>query len=197
MATRLHLGGLAPTTMQAVNLLDAFGADYIIIETVGVGQDEVEVVELAMTTLVILVPSMGDDIQSIKAGVMEIADIFVVNKADLSGVEKTLYELQSMLGIASLDKKPEIVQTMASRDEGIEELYSAIKRHQEYIKSDNLMGKKTRNMARNQIQNILIEQCLDRFIRSDGRKDDFEKLVKEVSERRISPFKAVFDILGD
>ena len=197
MATRLHLGGLAPTTMQAVNLLDAFGADYIIIETVGVGQDEVEVVELAMTTLVLLVPSMGDDIQSIKAGIMEIADVFVVNKSDLSGVEKALYELESMLGITTIEKKPEIVKTIASRNEGIEDLYMALKRHQDYNRSGNILGRKRLNMARNQIRNILIELCLDRYIRADGKRDCFEDLVKEVSGRRLSPFKAVNKLLGE
>jgi len=197
MATRYHLGGLAPTTMQAVNLFDAFGADYVIIETVGVGQDEVEVVELAMTTLVLLVPSMGDDIQSIKAGIMEIADILVVNKADLTGVEKTIYELESMLGIASVNKKPEIIKTIASHDNGIDDLYHAIKKHQEYIKSEGLMSKKTYNMARNQIKNILIERCLDKFIRSKEKKIVFENLTKEVAERRLSPFHAVNNLLGE
>ncbi|MBU1626358.1 methylmalonyl Co-A mutase-associated GTPase MeaB [bacterium] len=195
MATRMHLGGLAPTTIQAVNLFDAFGADYIIIETVGVGQDEVEVVELAMTTIVLLVPSMGDDIQSIKAGIMEIADIFVVNKADLTGVEKTIYELQSMLGISSVEKKPEIVKTKATLDEGFDDLCSAIKRHREYIKSEKLIGKKAWNMARNQIQNILIEKFLDIHIRAENKKVEFENLVTEVSERRMSPYKAAGYIL--
>jgi LAO/AO transport system kinase len=195
MASRLHLGGLAPTTMQTVNLLDAFGADYIIIETVGVGQDEVEIVELAMTTMVVLVPSMGDEIQSIKAGIMEIADIFIVNKADLSGIDKTVYELESMLGIAPLARKPDIVKTIGTLDYGIDDLCSSLKGHQNLIRNGDLIYSKAKNMARKEIQNIFIEYCLDKYFRSPKMKETIDSLTEEVSNRKISPYQAVSNIL--
>jgi LAO/AO transport system kinase len=136
MGARGHLGGLAVASREAVRLLAAYGFDDVILETVGVGQSELEVAGVADTTLVVLAPGAGDGVQMIKAGIMEIADVFVVNKADLPGYERTVQEIRSMLNMGpKLAWKPPIVPTVASRGEGIEELAGAIERHRAYLES--------------------------------------------------------------
>src|SRR5436309_1672998 len=134
MATRGFLGGLAKATNDVVDLLDASGFDVVLVETVGVGQDEVEVIRTVQTNVVILVPGMGDDIQAIKAGIMEIGDIFVVNKADRPGADKTVTEVTMMMSLVEEHAEwlPPIVKTVATRGEGIEELDDAIQRHYGY-----------------------------------------------------------------
>src|SRR5262249_20252955 len=127
MATRGHLGGLAAATSHVLSVLSASGKDVILLETVGVGQDEVEIVGTADVSLVVLVPGLGDEVQALKAGIMEIADVFVVNKADRDGVDRVVAEIQSMLSMASQHGHvPEIVQTVATSDQGIDVLLRAV-----------------------------------------------------------------------
>ena len=136
MGARGHLGGLSLASREAVRLLAAYGFEMVILETVGVGQSELEVAGIADTTLVVLAPGSGDGVQMIKAGIMEIADVFVVNKADLPGYERTVQEIRSMLNMGpKLAWKPPIVPTVASRGEGVEELTAAVLRHREYMAS--------------------------------------------------------------
>src|SRR5258706_426146 len=148
MATRGSLGGLARTTADVATVLDASGRDLIMIETVGVGQDEVDIVRLADITVVILVPGMGDDVQTIKAGIMEIADIFVINKSDREGAERVEREIRALQSLAQRHDEwtPPIVKTVASEGKGIEELAAAIARYDEYLAGAGLaLKKKTRN----------------------------------------------------
>src|SRR5437762_8434721 len=137
MATRGFLGGLAKATNDVVDVLDASGFDVVIVETVGVGQDEVDVIRTVQTNIVILVPGMGDDIQAIKAGIMEIGDVFVVNKADRPGADKTVTEVTMMMSLVEEhgDWVPPIVKTVASQSQGIEELDAAIGKHYDYLAS--------------------------------------------------------------
>src|SRR5207248_6052258 len=137
MATRGFLGGLAKATNDVVDILDASGFDVVLVETVGVGQDEIEVIRTVQTNVVVLVPGMGDDIQAIKAGIMEIGDVFAVNKADRAGADKTVNEVTMMMGLVEEhgDWIPPIVKTVASRGEGIAELDDALQKHLGYIKT--------------------------------------------------------------
>jgi LAO/AO transport system kinase len=152
MASRGHLGGLAWTTPQALRVLDAAGCDVILVETVGVGQSEVEVAGLADTTVVLLAPGMGDGIQAAKAGILEIGDVYVVNKADRDGADNTVRELRSMLSLGEKRPadawKPPIVKTVASRGEGLPDLLGALDQHLEWLRSSGqLHGRRLRRAA--------------------------------------------------
>src|SRR5512139_4070435 len=168
MATRGHFGGLTRSTADAIIVLDAMGKDVIIVETVGVGQDEVDIVHSAHTTVVVTVPGMGDDIQAIKAGLMEIGDLFVVNKADREGAAKTLRELRFMLQM-SADKyrdagwMPPVIDAMALEDQGVAELYQAILDHRSYLLAhgrDKLM-KVENARAKSQLLGLISENLME------------------------------------
>src|SRR5262249_28364641 len=159
MATRGFMGGIAKATNDVVDLLDAAGFDIVLVETVGVGQDEVEVIRTVQTNVVVLVPGMGDDIQAIKAGIMEIGDAFAVNKADRPGADKTVTEVTMMMGLVEEhgDWMPPIVKTVASRGEGIEELDDAIGRHFEYLGKSGELDRRNRERVRIRINTLLKE----------------------------------------
>src|SRR6195256_3866536 len=164
MATRGFLGGLAKATNDVVDLLDASGFDIVLVETVGVGQDEVEVVRTVQTNVVVLVPGMGDDIQAIKAGIMEIGDIFVVNKADRPGADKTVTEVTMMMSLVEEhgDWVPPIVKTIAPKSEGIEELDAAIQEHFDYLKRSGELDRRNRERVRIRIETQLKEKFMQR-----------------------------------
>jgi LAO/AO transport system kinase len=198
MATRGNLGGLARSTVDAVSILDAAGYAKIIIETVGVGQDEVEVVKAANVSVVVLVPGMGDDIQAIKAGIMEIGDIFVINKADREGVNTTEKELQALLSLAMRDDawEPPIVKTIATESKGIEELAAAISKFQEFhSQSDSTLGRRTA-IARWRILELLRERLVAQTLESDSAAERLDRLAGEVASRRRDPYSAVEELLG-
>ena len=161
MATRGAMGGLTPATHDAVDVLDAAGFDWILVETVGVGQDEVDVVRSVETVLVVTVPGLGDDIQAIKAGIMEIADVFVINKADRDGVEKTSRDLQMMVSMTEDHSRlPPILKTVASRGEGIDEVFSAIRDHRQWLRESGELQIRRRRHLRLRVENILKERVL-------------------------------------
>src|SRR4029079_10509675 len=157
MATRGFLGGLAKATNDVVDLLDASGFDIVIVETVGVGQDEVEVIRTVQTNVVVLVPGMGDDIQAIKAGIMEIGDIFVVNKSDRPGADKTVTEVTMMMSLVEEhgDWVPPIVKTVASLGKGVDELDAAIVKHYEHIAASCELDRRNRERVRIRIETLL------------------------------------------
>jgi LAO/AO transport system kinase len=198
MATRGNLGGLARATVDALTVLDAAGYSRIIVETVGVGQDEVEVVKAADVSIVVLVPGMGDDIQTIKAGLMEIGDIFVINKADREGVFVTEKELQALLSLAERHDgwTPPIVKTVATENKGIEELAQAI----EAFRASQLTGKvnneRRRAIARWRILELLREQLVARVLESQQTSDKLERLAEEVATRQRDPYSAVEELLA-
>ena len=197
MATRGNLGGLARATVDAVAILDAAGYSKIIVETVGVGQDEVEIVKAADVSVVVLVPGMGDDIQAIKAGIMEIGDVFVINKADRDGVYATEKELESLLSLASRDDGwgPPIVKTIATENSGIPELADAITRFSESQRGSEMSGTRRRAIARWRIVELLRERLLADAIGSQTSSAALERLADEVATRRRDPYSAVDEII--
>ena len=197
MATRGNLGGLARATVDAVAILDAAGYSKIIVETVGVGQDEVEIVKAADVSVVVLVPGMGDDIQAIKAGIMEIGDVFVINKADRDGVYATEKELESLLSLATRDDQwdPPIVKTIATENSGISDLASAIARFTETQRDGKTSGTRRRAIARWRIVELLRERLLAEAIGSQTSSAALERLADEVATRRRDPYSAVDEII--
>jgi LAO/AO transport system kinase len=197
MATRGNLGGLARSTVDAVSILDAAGYGKIIIETVGVGQDEVEVVKAADVSVVVLVPGMGDDIQAIKAGIMEIGDIFVINKADRDGVNSTEKELEALLSLATRDDAwdPPIVKTVATESKGVEELAAAIDRYREFhLRTESGEGRR-RAIARWRILELLRERLVSETLSTDSASDRLDYLAGEVATRRRDPYSAVEELM--
>lgn len=197
MATRGNLGGLARATVDAVAILDAAGFDKIIVETVGVGQDEVEIVKTADVSVVVLVPGMGDDIQAIKAGIMEIGDIFVINKADRDGVLRTQKELEALLSLSHRDDmwEPPIVQTVATENKGIEDLASAIEKYAEFIGSrpESASGRRL-SIARWRITELYRDRLLRDALAVSGTSERLESLARDVAEKRRDPYSAVDEL---
>jgi len=199
MATRGNLGGLARATVDAVAILDAAGYAKIIVETVGVGQDEVEIVKAADVSVVVLVPGMGDDIQAIKAGIMEIGDVFVINKADRDGVYSTQKELEALLSLASRDDgwDPPIVKTVATESQGIADLAQAIDRFTEAQLGGELSSDRRRAIARWRIVELLRENLLARVLESDASVAMLNRLADEVATRQRDPYSAVEELLQE
>ena len=197
MATRGSLGGLASTTADVAMVLDASGRDVVMIETVGVGQDEVDIVRVADITIVILVPGMGDDVQSIKAGIMEIADIFVINKSDHEGAERVEREVRALQSLAVRSDKwtPRIIKTVATEGAGIGEVAGAIREYQEYMQKNDLVARRrTRNW-----ETRLVEMLRDRLLEkaraavSDG---DLSRLAREIADHKRDPYSVIVEIVG-
>ena len=197
MATRGNLGGLARATVDAVAILDAARSDKIIVETVGVGQDEVEVVKTADVSVVVLVPGMGDDIQAIKAGIMEIGDIFVINKADREGVLRTQKELEALLSLSHREDlwEPPIVQTVAPENKGIEDLAAAIEKYAEFIRSrpESSSGRRL-SIARWRITELFRDRLLRDALSANGASERLESLARDVAEKRRDPYSAVDEL---
>jgi LAO/AO transport system kinase len=197
MATRGHLGGLAGATNDVVNVLDAAGKEIIFIETVGVGQDEVEVVKTAHTTIVVTVPGFGDDIQAIKAGIFEIADIFVVNKADREGADKTALELQAMMGLAPERPgwRPPIYKTIATERTGIPELVQGILAHKSHLDDAGLREKRWKERSRTVFLELLQHQATRRLLQRAQANGTLERLIERIMQRDLDPYSAVEEIL--
>ncbi len=197
MATRGHLGGLAKATNDVVNVLDAAGKEVIFIETVGVGQDEVEVVKTAHTSIVVTVPGLGDDIQAIKAGILEIADIFVVNKADREGADKTVAELQAMmaLGPGRSDWSPPIFKTVAIEEEGIVELAQGILAHQAHLDQGGVRQERQRERSHALFLELLQERVTRRLLERAAANGILEQTIERIAHRDLDPYSAVDEFL--
>jgi LAO/AO transport system kinase len=197
MATRGNLGGLARATVDAVAILDAAGYGKIIVETVGVGQDEVEIVKTADVSVVVLVPGMGDDIQAIKAGIMEIGDIFVINKADREGVLRTEKELEALLSLAMRPDawQPPIVKTVATENKGINDLSEAIERYREFQQKTEASIERRQSIARWRILELLRERLLAQTLGARTASERLESLTAEVAAKQRDPYSAVEEIL--
>lgn len=197
MATRGNLGGLARATVDAVAILDAAGYEKIIVETVGVGQDEVEIVKTADVSVVVLVPGMGDDIQAIKAGIMEIGDVFVINKADREGVFRTEKELEALLTLAMRPDywNPPIVKTVAIENKGIEDLATAIQSYKDFQKETPDARTRREAIARWRIMELLRETLLAKVLKENGTKEKIEALAVEVANKERDPYSAVDEVL--
>jgi LAO/AO transport system kinase len=198
MATRGCLGGLARATTDVATALDASGKDVVIIETVGVGQDEVDIVRLADVTIVILVPGMGDDVQTIKAGIMEIADIFVINKSDREGAERVEREIRAMQSLAIRNDSwtPPIVKTVASTGKGIPELAATIVEYEKFLEQKDLLLKKKISNWRERLIEMLRESLLRKLMSERLRESDLGQLATEIAEHHRDPYSLVEEIVG-
>jgi len=198
MATRGKLGGLARATVDAVAILDAAGYSKVIVETVGVGQDEVEIVKTADVSVVVLVPGMGDDIQAIKAGIMEIGDVFVINKADRDGVLRTEKELEALLSLAMRSDfwMPPIVKTVATENTGIEALAAAIQSYKEYLENNEASQQRREEIARWRILELLSERLLAQTLSGQSASQLLERLSVEVASKYRDPYSAVDEIIA-
>src|ERR1044071_4227497 len=217
MATRGSLGGIAQKTASLVQIFDAAGYEVIIIETVGAGQSEVDVARLAHTTLVVEAPGLGDEIQAIKAGILEVADILVINKADRPGVENTERALRSTLELAHPTKRvfrhhgkdmsiaapeadstlwiPPIVKTVATEGKGIDELAAAIAKHVEHLRQSGDWDARDRARLGSEMETLLREALMDRFL-ENIEQENYEEIIKKVVNRNISPHEAVRSLLN-
>jgi len=208
MATRGKFGGLTRSTADAMIVLDAMGKDVIIVETVGVGQDEVDIAHSAHTTVLVTIPGMGDDIQAIKAGLMEIGDVFVVNKADREGAGKTVRELRFMLQM-SMERhqesgwSPPIIETVATDDRGVDELYQAIMDHRDHLLKvgNDELKKREELRVRNQLLDLMKESLMERAVHAAGGMAGLDTLVAEIVDRKKDPYgvnrELVERLLGD
>ncbi len=200
MATRGYFGGLTQSTRSAIDVMDAMGKDYIIVETVGVGQDEIDIVRSAHTTIITLVPGMGDDIQALKAGILEVGDIFVINKADREGVDRTVSDIRLMI---EMDEKrykngwkPPILTAQAVFDEGIKEILDEIKKHRKYLTSSPerksmFQHEKARNDLVEMIKDRIVSDVLANIIDSG----EFEEALQLIVEKKIDPYTACDNIV--
>ena len=196
MAGRGALGGLAPTISDVVTVMDAFGFDVVIVETIGAGQDEVEIAGTAMTTILVNNPGTGDDIQALKAGIIEIADILVVNKADHPGADVLVSQLSALLSLAPKgSRRPRILKTTAIKGEGLAELVEAIDEHYGYLESSGLMAKHRDEDARHQVLGIARQILLER-IRQTTSEDALAELVAKVASRELDPHTAAEELTG-
>ncbi len=198
MATRGSLGGLSQKAGDAVKLMDAFGFDIIIIETVGVGQSEVDIVKTADTTMVVVIPGMGDDIQAIKAGILEIGDLFTINKADREGTDKLNIEIEMMLELnpEHVGWRPPINRTIASKGEGIEAVVDSIEEHQKYLNDSGEIVKIRKARIKNEVTAMLNDK-VNRYIdKNVVATDEFDALVEKLQGREIEPYSVVDDIVG-
>ena len=191
MATRGAMGGLAAGTIDAMMVLDAFGMDFVVVETVGAGQDEVDVVRAAQTVLVVEIPGTGDGVQALKAGILEIADIFVVNKADREGADAVAGNLRQLL---SLQPKPDrsipILKTVATKNEGIEALADAIEAHQSYLRETGKLEQREAEKARFQLLALAQQYLVDRLARAGAAGGLLDDLVRAVTARQQDPYTA-------
>ena len=195
MATRGSLGGLARTTADVASVLDASGRDVILIETVGVGQDEIDIVRLADITVVILVPGMGDDVQTIKAGIMEIADIFVINKSDRDGAERVEREIRALQSLATRHDgwTPPIVKTVASEGTGVEELASAVADYESYLQKENRAQKKNVESWQERLVEMLRDTMLEKA-RAQLGDGNLRQLAADVAEHKRDPYTLVEEL---
>lgn len=198
MATRGNLGGLARSTIEAAAIMDAAGYEKIIIETVGVGQDEIEIAKTADVCVVVLVPGMGDDVQTMKAGIMEIGDVLVINKADRDGVLRTEKELEALLSLAARtdEWQPPIVKTIAIENKGIEDLASAIEGSRVFQRQAPASSERRTAIARWRILELLRERVTTQTLAGNGASEKLDRLAAEVASRKRDPYSAVDELLA-
>lgn len=190
MGARGHLGGLSDSTSAAITILDVYGCEYIFLETVGVGQSEVEVMKSADTTVMVMVPGLGDDIQAIKAGIMEIGDIFAINKADLEGAKRTKREIDMMLDFSEKDWRPPVTLVSALRDENIDVLRNEILEHWKYLKDNNLYHVERKNNVKSEIMSLVIKEVKNIIMGDEKNHQLLNELSQKVAIREENPYTA-------
>ena len=199
MATRGHLGGLSGTTRETVLVFDAMGFDVVLIETVGVGQDEVEIAQFAHATAVVSLPGMGDDIQAMKAGLLEVADIFVVNKADMPGADEVVEQLRAMLDMGSrseTDWLPPILTTVAVKEQGIVELVDAFWQHRQFLMDTGAFADHNYKWEFQYLRRLVMEMAADRIFSEVKDSEVYRKLCDDLKDRKMDPFSAAELLTG-
>ena len=197
MGARGHLGGLAAATREAIHLLDAFGRDVIVVETVGVGQSEMEIAGICDTTILVLVPESGDAVQSIKAGIMEVADIFVINKADLGGADKTRRLIQDALRLAPpSDWTPPVVITSVSGSQGLNELLDAIEKHRQYLDASGKLLDRRRQRVRHEVLDIVAERAREQARSALDGDGAVARRLRESQNGSLDPYALATELLG-
>lgn len=198
MASRGNLGGLSASTRDVVRAIDAAGYDLVIIETVGTGQAEVEVMRTAQTVLVVVAPGMGDDIQAIKAGILEIADIFVVSKMDKPGSDQTVAELAMLLSLDPARRKNPwripIVKTSALKSEGIDQLVDALDQHRRYLIESGMLAQRAQRQIRSELQALVLQSVMNQ-LQSRVTEDEWNALIEEINERKRDPYSVASEVL--
>lgn len=198
MATRGHLGGLAWSAPQAIRVLDAAGCDVVLVETVGVGQSEVDIAGQADTCVVLLAPGMGDGIQAAKAGILEIGDVYVVNKADRDGADATARELNHMLGLGEArapgDWRPPIVKTVAARDEGTDEVVEALEKHRAWTEEHGVLAERRRRRAAGEVETIAVTALRERMADLHGDRR-LSALAERITAGELDPYAAADELL--
>ena len=198
MATRGHLGGLSRTTRETVMVLDAMGYDVVIIETVGVGQDEVEVADFAHTTTIVSIPGLGDDIQTMKAGLLEIGDVFVVNKADRHGADEEVARLRGMLEMGTISEdgwKPPVLKTIAVKGKGVAELVDAVWRHRRYLMDSGQFKAHNTAQTFRFLRSLVMEMAADKIFKNAEVSAAYQTLLANLNKRKIDPFTAAEKLL--
>ncbi len=199
MATRGHLGGLAWAAPQAVRVLDAAGCDVVLVETVGVGQSEVEIADQADTSVVLLAPGMGDGIQAAKAGILEIGDVFVVNKADREGADATVRELHHMLGLGEArapgDWRPSVVRTVAARGEGIDEVVEALEKHRAWMAERGVLAERRTRRAAREVETIAVTALRERIADLSGDRR-LDALAGRIVAGALDPYAAADELVA-
>lgn len=197
MGTRGTLGGLTGAIFDVIEILDASGKDVVLVETVGVGQGEVDVVKMADTTIVVLVPGLGDSIQVIKAGIMEIADVFVVNKADRPGVDRAVAELESMLDLKHVEgeRRTPVVKTVARKGEGVSELLQEIDKHMEYLREHNLLEVRRKKRYEAELVEIIRRELMSYIFDENKLKGKIDDIVDRISKKKIDPYSGAEEVL--
>lgn len=197
MGTRGSLGGMSKATWGAAKVLDIYGVDYIFIETVGVGQSEVDIVKTADTVLMVMVPNLGDDIQAIKAGIMEIADIFAINKADLDGADKTQLEIEMNLDLnENRDYRPSVVKVSASKNENIDKLLDKIMEHRGYLEKTGELFKRRKRNTKLEIVKLVEEELMNLIMDKALEENLLDNLSEEVLLKNLDPYSARDRVLG-
>ena len=198
LATRGHLGGLSKSTLDIVNVMDAMGKDVVIIETVGVGQDEVEIVKVVHTNLVLVVPGLGDDIQALKAGILEIADIFVVNKYDREGADRTKQELETMVSMNTYGEGewvPPVMATVAQTGTGVHELLAEVARHWKFVSREENLERYRTEKAKVELMEILKKKLIEKAVDDLSRSGVLDLLLRDIARKRLDPYSVADQVV--
>lgn len=196
LASRGALGGLSRATDDVIKILDAAGKDVILVETVGAGQSEIEIMNIAYTVVIVTGPGQGDEIQTLKAGILEIGHIFVANKADLQGIEELMSNLQEMLRYASGDWKPPIVKTIALDGTGVGDLLEALEQHRYYLKTSNLLSKRQREKSEAELERLVLVRLRDQIFNDPTNKEELEKLIDQILNRELDPYSVAKRVIS-
>ena len=197
MGTRGHLGGLSRATSAAIRILDLYGCDTLIVETVGVGQSEVDVMRVCDCTLMVMVPGLGDEIQAIKAGVMEVGDVFAVNKSDLEGAQRTARELRAMLDLNHGEWRPPVERVIAAQGEGISEIWHAIESHQAFMSQEDRDYRRRQKSAHLELLGLAQRMIAERATNTQLRSLLMDELTEKIAQKVLDPYRAVTMLLPE